>query len=131
MSEGVRHKRPLSEHVAEEVRALLARRRMSGRELARRLHVSPNWVSLRTTGAQPINMDDLERIADVLDIEPAELLPGRANNPDRYNPGQRVIATVGVDRPTRLRRFAASPVVRPHIPGRAVAQTRPTSRVSL
>lgn len=77
----------LTEQVAEEIRALLARRRMSGRELARRMGASPSWVNFRLTGAQPINLDDLQRIAEVLEVDITDLLP-------RPNPG-RVIATIG------------------------------------
>lgn len=47
---------------------------------------SPSWVNFRLTGAQPINLDDLQHIAEVLDVEIADLLP-------RPTPG-RVIATV-------------------------------------
>jgi transcriptional regulator with XRE-family HTH domain len=65
----------LSAQVAEEIRAMLARRRVSGRELARRLAVSSPWVSNRLTGHQEIGLNDLERIADALDVEVAELLP--------------------------------------------------------
>ena len=68
----------LSIRVAEEIRALLARRRMSGRELARRLDVSPGWVSFRLTGTQPIDLNDLERIAGVLGVTIIDLLPPAA-----------------------------------------------------
>jgi len=65
----------LSERVAEEVRAMLARRRVSGRKLADQLGVSPSWVSYRLTGAQPIDLNDLERIASALNVEVIDLLP--------------------------------------------------------
>jgi transcriptional regulator with XRE-family HTH domain len=65
----------LSERVAEEIRALLGRRRMSGRELARRLDVSPSWVSYRLTGQQPIDVNDLSAIAAALDVSVISLLP--------------------------------------------------------
>jgi transcriptional regulator with XRE-family HTH domain len=65
----------LSERAAEEIRALLGRRRMSGRELARRLGASPSWVNFRLTGSQPISLDDLQRFADVLDVPVTDLLP--------------------------------------------------------
>lgn len=64
----------LSDRIAEEIRALLARRRMSGRELARRLDVSPSWLSYRLTGVQPIDVNDLEMIAEVLDVNVTDLL---------------------------------------------------------
>jgi transcriptional regulator with XRE-family HTH domain len=67
----------LSERVAEEIRALLARRRISGRSLASALNVSPSWVSYRLTGAQPIDLNDLDRIAEYLGVDVADLLPAR------------------------------------------------------
>lgn len=51
---------------------------MSGRELARRLGESPMWVQRRVSGTGPISIDDLTRIAAVLDVPAARLLPERA-----------------------------------------------------
>lgn len=65
----------LSQMVAEEIRALMARRRMSGRQLAGKLGVSPSWVSYRLTGAQPIDVNDLAQIAGALGVGIHELLP--------------------------------------------------------
>ncbi len=64
----------LSDRVADEIRGLLGKRRISASELARRLKVSRNWVSLRLTGAQEIGLNDLERIAYELDTTVGELL---------------------------------------------------------
>lgn len=75
MSIDVQRETPLSGRVAEEIRALMARRRMSGRELARRLDVSASWVSYRLTGSQPIDLNDLEQIARALDVKVIDLLP--------------------------------------------------------
>jgi len=66
----------LSEQVAEEIRVLLARRRMSQAELARRLDTSGAWLNYRLTGKQPIDLNDLDRIAAALGVKPAELLAG-------------------------------------------------------
>lgn len=65
----------LSDLVAEEIRALMARRRMSGRQLAMQLRVSPSWVSYRLTGTQPIDINDLHKIARALDVGIYDLLP--------------------------------------------------------
>jgi transcriptional regulator with XRE-family HTH domain len=65
----------LSTRVAEEIRAAMARRRISGAEVARRLDVSPMWVSYRLAGRQEIGLTDLERIAGVLGMSPVDLLP--------------------------------------------------------
>jgi transcriptional regulator with XRE-family HTH domain len=66
---------PLSEQVAEEIRALLGRRRMSGRQLAVALRVSPSWINYRLTGRQPIDLNDLNRIARALRVPVVELFP--------------------------------------------------------
>ncbi len=97
--------------VAEEVRALMARRRITGRELARRLSVSPSWVSYRLTGSQPIDVNDLRLIARTLGVTMAALLPSderiptsqeeqedRPSSPRRRDPlAQRVVAKIGSD----------------------------------
>jgi|SRR6266581_3716264 len=67
--------RGLSDVVSEEIRALLGRRRMSQAELARILRVSPSWVSLRLSGKQTIDLNDLADIAGGLDVPVADLLP--------------------------------------------------------
>lgn len=65
----------LSDRVAEEIRALMARRRVTGRELARRLSVSPAWVSYRLTGHQPIDLNDLDQMARALGVTATSLIP--------------------------------------------------------
>lgn len=67
----------LTEKVAEEIRALLGRRRMSGRQLASTLAVSQTWVSSRLSGSTPIDLNDLDRIAAALNVDVADLLPRR------------------------------------------------------
>lgn len=64
----------LREQVAEEVRALLARRRMSASGLARELKVSQTYVWRRLTGETAFDLDDIERIARVLNVEPSDLM---------------------------------------------------------
>lgn len=70
---------PLSERAAEEILSVMGRRRMSRAELARRLGVSAMWVSYRLNGQQEIGLNDLQRIAGVLGVEPVDLLPRGAN----------------------------------------------------
>jgi transcriptional regulator with XRE-family HTH domain len=65
----------LSVAVAEEIRVWMTRRRMSGERLARELDVSPAWVSYRINGQVDIKLGELERIADVLQVPVADLLP--------------------------------------------------------
>jgi transcriptional regulator with XRE-family HTH domain len=123
----------LSAQVAEEIRAMLARRRVSGRELARRLAVSSPWVSNRLTGHQEIGLNELERIAAALDVEVAELLP-----PIDQPSGERVLtrrltgsypspdlnATPG--QPTRQRPQATRPY--PGSPDQTTTGPQPSSR---
>lgn len=54
---------------------MMGRRKVTGARLARELGVSPAWVSYRLNGVQPIDLNDLQRIAAVLGVAPAELLP--------------------------------------------------------
>lgn len=68
----------LSERAAEEIRAMLGRKRISGRELSRKLGVSQAWVSYRLTGHQEIGLNDLERIAAALEVSVSDLMPAPA-----------------------------------------------------
>lgn len=62
---------------------MLGRKRTSGRELARRLNVSQAWISYRLTGTQEIGLNDLQRIADALEVDVTDLLPTPARrSPD-------------------------------------------------
>lgn len=61
--------------VAEEVRVLLARRKISASELARRMGVTQPYISRRLNGETAMDVDDLQSIADVLAVEVADLLP--------------------------------------------------------
>lgn len=64
----------LSELVADEIRAEMSRRRITQSILADRLHEHPTWVSRRLTGRRiPLSLDDVERIAAVLDVSPQSL----------------------------------------------------------
>lgn len=65
----------LSERVAEEIRAWMGRRRVTGAALAKTLGVSPAWISYRLSGKQPIDLNDLDAIASALKVSPADLLP--------------------------------------------------------
>jgi transcriptional regulator with XRE-family HTH domain len=110
----------LSARVAEEIRAMLGRKRVTGRELSRRLSVSQPWVSQRLTGHQEIGLNDLERIAAALDVEVADLLPtpvkreirystqatGRPTPPGRTGDPHRVRTTAKPARPPRAGRPA-------------------------
>jgi transcriptional regulator with XRE-family HTH domain len=74
MSTDTGRQRTLTDRVAEEILSVLGRRRMSQAALARKLGVSPMWVSDRLRGVQPIDLVDLERIAGVLGVQPVDLV---------------------------------------------------------
>jgi transcriptional regulator with XRE-family HTH domain len=58
----------LSAVVAGEVRAHLARRRISGRRAAAELGWTAPYLSRRLTGEIPFDVDDLDAIASLLDM---------------------------------------------------------------
>ena len=75
----------LREHAAEEIRVILARKRMSAAELARRTGIKQSTMARRMTGETAFDLDDLEVIADVLGVDVADLLPRRISVGDRSN----------------------------------------------
>lgn len=68
----------LREGVAEEIRVLLARKRMSGSALAHEIGQSQSYVSRRLNGSTAFDLDDLEQIARVLEVSVTALLPKMA-----------------------------------------------------
>lgn len=73
----------LSELVAEEIRALMGRRRVSQAQLARRIGKTEMWVSLRLRGKQPIDLNDLELVADALQATVFDLMPEKVRMGER------------------------------------------------
>ena len=74
--------RRLRATVAEEIRVLLARRRMSGVQLAEAIGRSQAYVSRRLNGATAFDVDDLERIAEALGVTVLDLIPRSAGQGD-------------------------------------------------
>jgi transcriptional regulator with XRE-family HTH domain len=113
----------LSSLVAEEIRALMARRRMSGRQLAEKLGVSPSWVSYRLTGERPIDMNDLDLIALHLDVDVHKLLPPAhsASRVRSESGGKSGRVVPAARRPSPDRRITA-PI------GRPISTTTPPTR---
>lgn len=105
----------LRHQVAEEIRALLGRRQMSGAKLARAIDQSEMYVSRRLRGETAFDLDDLERIAEVLGVPVASLLPSAFLPNDRSGTSSLRPAS-----PTRPR--VDRPKSRP-----AAESTRPTS----
>lgn len=73
----------LHESVAGEVRAELARRRLSGRQAAIRLGWTQPYMSRRLTGEIPFNLADLEEIAGLLNVTPESFFPEENLSGDR------------------------------------------------
>lgn len=67
-------------HVADEVRAWLARRRLSGAGLARALGRSQSFVAKRLDGRQAFDVDDLEAVARVLEVPVSVFFTPRSNS---------------------------------------------------
>lgn len=65
----------LRAEIAEEVRALLGRRRMSDIALARTIERSHTYVYRRLAGETAFDADDLEKIAEALGVNVVDLLP--------------------------------------------------------
>jgi len=88
----------LSAQVAREIRAEMGRQRMSAAKLARQLGVSEAWTSRRLSGDQTIDLNDLQRIADVLGVDPLALWPQEAT---RINARSHVMAEQAMSDATR------------------------------
>jgi transcriptional regulator with XRE-family HTH domain len=67
----------LSASVGKEIRKLLIDLDLKQAELAARLGENEMWMSRRLRGTQPIDLNDLERIAKALDVEVSALFPQR------------------------------------------------------
>lgn len=122
MAATTRSRRRLRIVAAEEIRAQLARKRMSGVRLAAEIGRSQAYVSRRLTGETAFDVDDLELIARVLEVHPAELLglrrsmagedtvgyqppPGRSSDPGpngRHTGRSAQSSSTAVRRPQRL-----------------------------
>ncbi|MEV4271978.1 helix-turn-helix domain-containing protein [Micromonospora aurantiaca (nom. illeg.)] len=80
METGTRER--LRHQVAEEIRAQLGRKQMSGAKLARAIDQSEMYVSRRLRGETAFDLDDLERIADVLGVTVTDLMPSAKVRPN-------------------------------------------------
>lgn len=99
MSETITQEATLREHVAEEVRALLGRRRMSSVALARSIGKSHTYVWRRLNGETAFDLDDLQGIAKTLAVDVRSLLPGETKSSHTLAP--RPMARVGRPRDNR------------------------------
>ena len=67
--------RTYSHAVAEEVRAMMGRRRVTGKQVAAAIGVSQPQASARINGAVAWSVDDVYAVAALLDCKVADLLP--------------------------------------------------------
>jgi len=67
--------RPISSAVGSDIRLAIRRSGKTQDVVARELHVSSPWVNRRINGHVEITLEDLQRLADVLDIRVQDLLP--------------------------------------------------------
>lgn len=72
----------LNDRVAAEVRANMARVRMTQTELAEVLGLTQSVVSKRLRGKIAFTVEDLEKIAGALGVHPAVLLGGYSPSPN-------------------------------------------------
>jgi transcriptional regulator with XRE-family HTH domain len=70
---------PLTETVAAEVRAELARRNISKTEAAAKLGISRTLLWNRLRGESPFTVDELEALAELLGVPAARFLTGGAS----------------------------------------------------
>lgn len=64
----------LRDHITQEIRAEMGRKRVSGAELARQLGVSEAYISRRLSGVG-LDIADLERFAEVLGVPVSRFFP--------------------------------------------------------
>lgn len=63
---------------------MLAKRKMRSRELAERIGITEQNVSLLKSGkVKGVRFDTLERICEVLDCQPGDIMEWRPAEPDR------------------------------------------------
>lgn len=130
----------LSARVAAEIRAEMARQRMSGRQLAQKVGRSPNWVSLKLGGTARLDFEDAEVFASTLGVSVMELLRRAQEGPSTstyaYDEAVSALLTepelVGVAASTETTRRVGSPLSRTYPagrrpPGRPSGLTRPSS----
>lgn len=75
------------EQVAEEVRVLMARHRVSANRLAVMTGLTQSSMSRRLAGKYPFTVDELEVIADAFGVGIVELFPTSARSDSNRRPG--------------------------------------------
>ncbi|TDC01859.1 XRE family transcriptional regulator [Micromonospora fluostatini] len=106
-------KTTLREYTAGELRARLARERISVTALARRLGWSQSYLARRVDGRVAFDLDDLEKVADELGIHVADLLPTPSTANTLPNPVSAKKARSAATSPKRSTRATHRPPSRP------------------
>ena len=65
-----------SYEVAKRIEKLLKEKNMSGAELARRIKIDRSTINRYLNGTRKISMDDIPKFAEVLGVDPLEILVG-------------------------------------------------------
>jgi len=86
----------LSAAAAAEIRAIMARKQISGRKLAKDLGVNAMWVNRRINSrgyrTTALDLNDIERIAGALGVAPTNLLPRLDSNQQPFGYPSRELA---------------------------------------
>lgn len=64
----------LADAVADEVRRRMARRGLSAREVARRAGMPATLLHRALAGTRPLQLDELEHVAEVLGVRPEHVV---------------------------------------------------------
>lgn len=116
---------PLREQIAREIRTLLAWHNISAAELARRTGMTQPYVSRRMQGGVAFDVDDLEAIAEVLEVDVLDLFPGGPVEPVAV-PARAEPRPVARSGRARSRRLTASY----RVPAAGTTPDRPTGHVA-
>jgi len=121
----------LRERTAQKLKLLLAIRGLSVAALARRMGRPQQWLARRTSAEVAFDLDDLERIAAVLNLRVADLLPASEGSATKASLND------GSDGPIdRLIEIQPKSLTRPGSPQRPMARRpreipRPTTAVGM
>lgn len=118
----------LTDSVADEVRALLARRRISAAKLAQDLGWSQPYMARRMTGAQPFDLNDLQKIATLLEVKVSDIIAHAERGDGAYGDVGVPDITIPTVRVTGTTAHPAHPIVTAAVPLPRRGSTRPHDR---
>lgn len=109
----------MRERVAEEVRALIGRRKTNPTALARRLGMTQPYLQRRVAGEIPFDVDDLGLIAAEFNVSMRDLMPREVTSPSQSVTGAEPIVASHLV-PAQRRKMTIPP-----------ASSRPNGRLSV